>query len=600
VKEKLKNTYKECLDLNTTVCILQDEAKNGTKTLQEKNNILRNSMKKLSKNYTICENMLKSKISTIQDLEFELSQFVIQLNEQNNETSRWKKAKCDADSEVIKVKNDMEILQDRYEKQLHRYEHLEKQKEEVVDRLAREQKDHYSDNEMNSKEIKNLKNEIEERKNIIRRLTMEKEQSHSEFQRLTLIKSRMEESLCILNDKYSKETDEYKSEIKKCKNEIDGYREMVNTVNQKLEKLEAQAAELEAQHAKDVVALAKVNIDYNTVKKLNTDLKKSFNDYVKKTNKTKSGEVKEKKQLLEMIKILKDKVHQKNEESVQMKMKNNEKEQIFKNMLTHYEKIIEEKEQQYIEKEKEIEVEKQKYEQSIEKALEEHIQKSQKEYPKDYDEVKEHNSKLENIIKQNEQELENRTNLIESLQQEKQEGQKKYDSLNAKINDVLDELTKLKDEYNSYVKEKHQEILHYTTTIKEMEEKTEFYKSDYVKKVKENDWLIKNLKFTKDILVHEVTIKENMKSRYIELEKILKNERLEKAESNNIKSKSTHIYSDVKYNYVQKMNERNKRLEYISSYLLQERDRINTFINLLPESLKQLQNETRKELKKLI
>ena len=600
MKEKLKNTYKECLDLNTTVCILQDEAKNGTKTLQEKNNILRNSMKKLSKNYTICENMLKSKISTIQDLEFELSQFVIQLNEQNNETSRWKKAKCDADSEVIKVKNDMEILQDRYEKQLHRYEHLEKQKEEVVDRLAREQKDHYSDNEMNSKEIKNLKNEIEERKNIIRRLTMEKEQSHSEFQRLTLIKSRMEESLCILNDKYSKETDEYKSEIKKCKNEIDGYREMVNTVNQKLEKLEAQAAELEAQHAKDVVALAKVNIDYNTVKKLNTDLKKSFNDYVKKTNKTKSGEVKEKKQLLEMIKILKDKVHQKNEESVQMKMKNNEKEQIFKNMLTHYEKIIEEKEQQYIEKEKEIEVEKQKYEQSIEKALEEHIQKSQKEYPKDYDEVKEHNSKLENIIKQNEQELENRTNLIESLQQEKQEGQKKYDSLNAKINDVLDELTKLKDEYNSYVKEKHQEILHYTTTIKEMEEKTEFYKSDYVKKVKENDWLIKNLKFTKDILVHEVTIKENMKSRYIELEKILKNERLEKAESNNIKSKSTHIYSDVKYNYVQKMNERNKRLEYISSYLLQERDRINTFINLLPESLKQLQNETRKELKKLI
>jgi len=601
VKEKLKNTYKECLDLNSTVCILQDEAKNGTKTLQEKNNILRNSMKKLSKNYALCDNMLKAKIATIQDLEFELSQFVIQCNDLNNEITRWKKAKYESDSEVISVKNDLDILQDRYDKELLRYDYLSKQKDDVVNQLAREKQDHNEDNNRHLAEIKDLRSEIQEKQTMIKRIILEKDQDRSELQRIILAKNRLEESLIALREKYNKEKEAFEIDVKRYKAEIASNREMLNNYNQKVEKLEQQASVLEAQHAKDIVACAKMNIDYNNARKMVTDLKKTFNDYVKKTNKIKTVEVKEKKQLLEMIKILKDKVHQKNEESIQLKMKNNEHEQIVKNMMSRYEKMIEEKEQQFLEKEKEIQKEKQMFEEKVEQAVVEHIQsKPEEAYPEDYNEVKEHNAVLENLIKQNEQQLENCNNIIETLQQEKQESQKKYDFLNAKINDVLDELTKLKDEHNCYVKEKRDEVLRYTSTIKELEERTEFYKTDYVKKVKENDWLIKNLKFTKDILAQEITIKENMKSRYIELDEILKRERLENIENNTVKRRSNRIYNDVKYNYTQKMSERNKRLEYITNYLIKEKDRLVTIINFLPESLKQLQTETRKELKKLM
>jgi len=601
VKEKLKNTYKECLDLNSTVCILQDEAKNGTKILQEKNNILRNSMKKLSKNYALCDNLLKSKIATIQDLEFELSQFIIQCNDLNDEITRWKKAKCESDSEVVALKNNLDILQDRYDKQLLRYDYLSKQKDEVIDQLAHEKQDHSEDNERHLAEIKDLRNDIQEKQTMIKRIILEKDQDRSELQRIVLAKNRLEESLNTLRDKYDKEKETFENNVKRYKAEVASNREMLNNYSQKVEKLEEQAAVLEAQHAKDIVACAKMNIDYNNARKMVSDIKKTFNDYVKKTNKIKAGEVKEKKQLLEMIKILKDKVQKKNEESVQLKMKNNEHEQIVKNMINHYEKIIKEKEQQFIEKEKEIQLEKQKFEEIVEKAVVEHIQSNPEEaYPEDYNEVKEHNAVLENLIKQNEQQLEEYNNIIEGLKQEKQEGQKKYDFLNAKINDVLDELTKLKDEHNTYVKEKHDEILRYTTTIKDMEEKTEFYKTDYVKKVKENDWLIKNLKFTKDILAQEITIKENMKSRYIELDEILKRERLENIENNTVKRRSNRIYNDVKYSYAQRMDERNKRLEYITNYLQREKERLVTIINFLPESLKQIQKETRKELKKLM
>jgi len=430
---------------------------------------------------------------------------------------------------------------------------------------------------------------------------LEKDQDRSELQRIVLAKNRLEESLIALREKYNKEKEAFEIDVKRYKAEIASNREMLNNYNQKVEKLEQQASVLEAQHAKDIVACAKMNIDYNNARKMVTDLKKTFNDYVKKTNKIKTVEVKEKKQLLEMIKILKDKVHQKNEESIQLKMKNNEHEQIVKNMMSRYEKMIEEKEQQFLEKEKEIQKEKQMFEEKVEQAVVEHIQsKPEEAYPEDYNEVKEHNAVLENLIKQNEQQLENCNNIIETLQQEKQESQKKYDFLNAKINDVLDELTKLKDEHNCYVKEKRDEVLRYTSTIKELEERTEFYKTDYVKKVKENDWLIKNLKFTKDILAQEITIKENMKSRYIELDEILKRERLENIENNTVKRRSNRIYNDVKYNYTQKMSERNKRLEYITNYLIKEKDRLVTIINFLPESLKQLQTETRKELKKLM
>ncbi|ORX38137.1 hypothetical protein BCR36DRAFT_417051 [Piromyces finnis] len=151
VKEKLKNTYKECLDLNATICILQDEAKNGTKILQEKNDILRNSMKKISKNYTICENILKTKVNAIKDLEFELSQLVIQCNEQK----------------------------------LERYSQLKRQKESLETSLLREQKQHQSDNEINEKEISDLRTELLDKKNNIKVLLIERDRERLDLQRIT-------------------------------------------------------------------------------------------------------------------------------------------------------------------------------------------------------------------------------------------------------------------------------------------------------------------------------------------------------------------------------------------------------------------------------
>ncbi|ORX36541.1 hypothetical protein BCR36DRAFT_417129 [Piromyces finnis] len=111
--------------LSKTTYILENEAKNGTKILQEKNDILRNSMKKISKNYTICENILKTKVNAIKDLEFELSQLVIQCNEQNK-------------------------------------------KESLETSLLREQKQHQSDNEINEKEISDLRTELLDKKNNIK------------------------------------------------------------------------------------------------------------------------------------------------------------------------------------------------------------------------------------------------------------------------------------------------------------------------------------------------------------------------------------------------------------------------------------------------
>ncbi|ORX38138.1 hypothetical protein BCR36DRAFT_23021 [Piromyces finnis] len=161
-------------------------------------------------------------------------------------------------------------------------------------------------------------------------------------------------------------------------------------------------------------------------------------------------------------------------------------------MKEKYEKIIEEKEHIFEEKEIQIQKEKQKIEEIIEKEVQEQLQNSNNEiYPEDYEEIKEQNINLENTIKQKEQEIENYESQIKILESEKDDSQRKYNSLNMKINDVLGELTKLKDEHDAYVKEKHDEILKYTKKINELEENTEFYKNDYVKKVKENDWLIK-------------------------------------------------------------------------------------------------------------
>jgi len=558
-------------------------------------------MKKLSKNYTICENILKTKINTIQELEFELSQLVIQCNEQSEEINRWRKAKFESDNKNISVKNDLEILQDKYDKELKRYSYLQKQKEDVEMYLAREKKQHQDDNAKNEKEISELKNDVTDKQNNVSRLVMERDRDRTELQRIILIKNRMEESLNNLRDKYEKEYKAHETDVKKFKEMIANDRETILIFREKVSKLEEQAASLEGQHAKDVVTSAKLNIDYNTMKKLNFDLKRTFNDYVRKMNQAKATEVKEKKQLLEMIKILKDKNRQKAEENNLLKIKNSENEANVKKIVEQYEKIIEEKEQIFEEKEFQIQQEKQKIDETIEKEVQEQLQSSINEIcPPDYHEIKEQKVELENIIKQSEQDKENYESRINELEQEKQDSKKKFEFLNAKINDVLDELTKLKDEHNNYVNEKREEILNYTKTIKELEENTEFYKSDYVIKVKENDWLIKNLKFTKDILTQEILIKENMKSRYLEMEELLKKERIENIENGTIKRRSNRIYNDVKYSYVQKMEERNKRLEYITNYLGKEKERLTSIINFLPESLRQEQKETRKELKKLL
>lgn len=558
-------------------------------------------MKKLSKNYTICENILKNKIGTIQDLEFELSQFVIQCNEQSNEITRWKKLKYESDSKINSVKNDIEILQDKYDKEIIRYENMKKIKESVDTELAAERNQHKSDNKMNEKEIKELKSEILDKQNVIKRLLLEKDKDRSEFQKLLLTKSRLEESLHTLRDKYTKENASYEAEIKKYKEMRSNDREIINNFSERIAKLEDQAANLEAQHAKDVVNSTKLGIENSTLKKMNIDIKKSFNDYVRKNNQGKATEVKEKKQLLEMIKILKDKNRQKSEENTLLKLKNNENDQNVKNIINQYEKIIEEKEQVYEQKEVQIQQEKEKIDEIIEKEVVEQLKSSINEFiPDDYHEIKEQNIELENTIKKNNEEKEQYEQEINNLKEEKHESQRKFDSLNQKINEVLEELTKLKEEHNCYVKEKHDEILTYTKTIRELEDKNEFYKKDYVKKVKENDWLIKNLKFTKDILGQEIMIKENMKSRYLEIQELLKTERMESIENGTIKRRSNRIYSEIKYNYVQKMEERNKHLEYITNYLSKEKERLTSIINFLPESLKQEQQQTRKELKKLM
>ncbi|ORX50796.1 hypothetical protein BCR36DRAFT_56655 [Piromyces finnis] len=601
VKEKLKNTYKECLDLNATICILQDEAKNGTKILQEKNDILRNSMKKISKNYTICENILKTKVNAIKDLEFELSQLVIQCNEQSKDIIYWKKAKYESDGKIISVKNDLEILQDKYNKELERYSQLKRQKESLETSLLREQKQHQSDNEINEKEISDLRTELLDKKNNIKVLLIERDRERLDLQRITSEKNKLDETLIAQREKYTKEIKAYMTEIKKYKEKIEDDREAIKNFSEKITKLENQAAILVAQHAKDIVNNAKMSIDYTTIKKMNSDLKKSFNDYIRKNNQGKAAEVKEKKQLLEIIKILKEKNNKKTEEYNLLKLKNSENSEQIKNMKEKYEKIIEEKEHIFEEKEIQIQKEKQKIEEIIEKEVQEQLQNSNNEiYPEDYEEIKEQNINLENTIKQKEQEIENYESQIKILESEKDDSQRKYNSLNMKINDVLGELTKLKDEHDAYVKEKHDEILKYTKKINELEENTEFYKNDYVKKVKENDWLIKNLKFTKDIITQEVLIKENMKSRYLEMDELLKRERLENIENNTIKRRSNRIYDDVKYGYVQKMEERNKRLEYITNYLSKEKERLVSIINFLPESLRQEQKDTKEELKKLM
>jgi len=603
VKEKLKNTYKECLDLNSTVCILEDEAKNGTKVLQEKNDILRNSMKKLSKNYNICENLLKSKIKIIQDLEFELSQFVIQCNEQNQEIARWKKLKCEADSKATIANSQIEILQDKYEKEIIRYDHIKDLKEGVDIELAAEKKQHQIDNSKNELEIKKLKNDFNEKQNMINRLIVEKERERSDYQKLLLTKTRLEESLSSYKDKYMKETLAFEADIKKYKEICDNDREIISAFSEKVEKLESQATTLEAQHAKDVVTITKMGIENSTMKKLNGEIKKSFNDYVRKSNQAKAVEVKEKKQLLEMIKLLKDKNRQKSEENALLKMKSNENDQNFKTIIEQYEQKIVEKEQIIEEKESQIKEEKEKSLELIEVSSVEEVQSEMvhSHSPKTDHKVKEQivESKQFNNS-QNKEEKEQYENEIAKLKEEKLEVQKKFDSLNQKINEVLEELTKLKEEHNCYVKEKHSEILDYTKKIRDLEEKNEFYQNDYITKVKENDWLIKNLKFTKDILSQEVTIKENMKSRYLEMKELLNNERLENLENSTVKRRSKHIYSEIKYNYFQRMEERNKRFEYITSYLNKEKDRLSSILNFLPESLNQEKKQSRKELKEMM
>lgn len=540
-------------------------------------------MDKLTKNYNLCESLLKSKMLTIEELEFELSQLVVQCNEQDEDIYKLKKEKNEIQNDISLFKVKLHDVEEKYKKSVMKCNHIMKLKEETEKELETEKEGRQDDMLRYEAQIGELLIDKANKEKYINKLLLDKGSSNQSIKALISAKEKLEESLSTMCIKYKQEVQEMEKTISEFQIIIDDDKIREGSLTEKVEELERKFSTLEILHSKDIVENAKLGIEIASAKKVNDELKKNFNEYVQNNNQTKSMLVKEKKKLLEIIKLLREKSKQKDDENNSLKQRDIDNRNKFNEILNKYMNLKKENEKivlKHVEELKELN--------NKNTALQdknEFLIKKDKEYPKDYIDVKNAKKALEGQIEV----LKNRITIQRKektkVETEKLDIQKKYDSINIKINEVLEELKQLKNEHQTYVKDKNKQISMYTAKIKKMEEEGEKLRIESSKTVNDNDWLIKNLKYTKFILEYEVTIKNNLKMKYLELIENQKRQELMDDEFEKINNKSNKIYHDIRYDYVQKMEERNKKLDYVNELLIVEKDRLSKLISLFPKSL---------------
>ena len=158
LKAKLHTTFKEFLQMNEVIAHLRVEADRGTETMMHRNDILQRNLDKISKDFDFATSELQDAKNRISELEFELSELILQFNNLGDAKKKEKESSVKLSSELTTTNRILNELQLNHA--------------DIVSRHLKLENFHRDTVKSNEDSIKTLKAQVDE-------LTTRLEQTHT-------------------------------------------------------------------------------------------------------------------------------------------------------------------------------------------------------------------------------------------------------------------------------------------------------------------------------------------------------------------------------------------------------------------------------------